>query len=143
MREVISRALIIKENKVLLCRRKGTDYWFLPGGHIDLGENGKDALIRELKEERGSQIKISAFVGVIENFFEQDGEEIYEINLIFQAEELGGIDETTSNEDHLEFKFIKLNEFKKEKILPLVVKYGIVQWIQNKKPFYLYTMLKR
>ena len=137
MREIISRALIIKENDFLVCRRKGSNYWFLPGGHIELGENGKDALIRELKEERGSRIEILAFVGVMENFFKQKSQKICEINLIFQALELGKIDEKASKEDHLEFKFIKLDDFEKENVLPRALKNGIVQWVQNGKPFYL------
>ena len=137
MREIVSRALITRENDFLICRRKGSDYWFLPGGHIDPGENGKDALIRELREERGSEIEISAFVGVIENFFEQNNQKICEINLIFQVLELGKMDERASKEDHLEFKFIKLNDFEKENVLPRALKNGIVQWIQDEKPFYL------
>ena len=137
MREIVSRALITRENDFLICRRKGSDYWFLPGGHIEPGENGKDALIRELREERGSEIEISAFVGVIENFFEQNNQKICEINLIFQVLELGKMDERASKEDHLEFKFIKLNDFEKENVLPRALKNGIVQWIQDEKPFYL------
>lgn len=137
MREIVSRALITRENDFLICRRKGSDYWFLPGGHIEPGENGKDALIRELREERGSEIEISAFVGVIENFFEQNNQKICEINLIFQALELGEMNEKASKEDHLEFKFIKLDDFEKENVLPRALKNGIVQWVQNGKPFYL------
>jgi len=137
MREIVSRALITRENDFLVCRRKGSNYWFLPGGHIDPGENGKDALIRELREERGSEIEISAFVGVIENFFEQNNQKICEINLIFQALELGKMDEKISKEDHLEFKFIKLDDFEKENVLPRALKNGIVQWVQDGKPFYL------
>ena len=137
MREIISRALITKGSRFLTCRRKGSDYWFFPGGHINPEENGKEALTRELKEERGSQIEISDFVGVIENFFEQDGKRISEINLIFLAREPEGTEETTSKEDHLEFKFIELDDFEKENVLPFALKSGIVQWIQDGKPFYL------
>ena len=135
-REIISRALIIKGNRFLVCRRKGSGYWFFPGGHIDLGENAKEALARELKEERGSQVEISDFVGVIENFFKQDGKKISEINLIFLAREPEETDEATSKEDHLEFKFIELDDFEKENVLPFTLKGAITQWIQDGKPFY-------
>ncbi len=136
MREVIVRGLIVKNGKFLVCSRKGSDYRFLPGGHIDPGENGKEALIREFREERGSQIKISDFAGVIENFFEQNKKKIYEINLIFEAEETGEINEEASEEDHLEFKFITIDEFDGENVLPVGVKESLVQWLQDKKPFY-------
>lgn len=49
---------IVKDNlgRVLLLRRSKTDnwmpnHWALPGGHIELLETAKTAIIRELKEE--------------------------------------------------------------------------------------------
>ena len=32
--EVISRAVILHKNKILLCKRNDKDYYFLPGGHV-------------------------------------------------------------------------------------------------------------
>ncbi len=136
-KEIISRGLIRKGEKFLVCRRKGSDYWFLPGGHIDPGENGKEALERELMEERGSKIKISAFAGVIENFFYQDGKKISEINLIFEAEEVKDLKETQSMEDHLEFDSVNLDQFKEKNVLPVAIKEGIIQWSRQRKPFYI------
>lgn len=47
--------LLIKNNKVLLGKRKNTGYadgyWHVPGGHMEPGENIVDALVREMKEE--------------------------------------------------------------------------------------------
>ncbi len=136
MTEIIARGLIVKNGRFLVCSRKGSGYRFLPGGHIDPGENGKEALIREFEEERGSKIKILNFIGVIENSFEQNGKKVSEINLIFEAEEMEEVGEEISKEDHLEFKFITINEFDKENVLPLIIKDGIIQWLREKKPFY-------
>ncbi len=53
-------ALIIKNNKVLLIKRKGEvykGYWALPGGIINQLEKPDDALLREVHEETGFTIK--------------------------------------------------------------------------------------
>ena len=46
-------AIIIKNNQVLLMHRKkeGREYWTFPGGGIEDGESGEEAVIREVKEE--------------------------------------------------------------------------------------------
>lgn len=45
------------ENKLLLCKsHKWNDKYVIPGGHIELGENIEDALIREIMEETGLEI---------------------------------------------------------------------------------------
>ena len=53
----VSKAVIIKEDGALLLLRSATEKfpgkWDLPGGHIHEGEDPKDGLIREVKEETG------------------------------------------------------------------------------------------
>jgi mutator protein MutT len=55
--EKVSKAVIIKEDgALLLLRSKGEKFpgkWDLPGGHIHVGEDPKDGLVREVKEETG------------------------------------------------------------------------------------------
>jgi 8-oxo-dGTP diphosphatase len=52
--------ILIKDNQVLLQRRYNTGYsdglYALPSGHIEAGEFGKEALIREIQEEIGIEI---------------------------------------------------------------------------------------
>ena len=47
------RALLIKDQKVLLVRMTYIGGWYLPGGGVDRGENFSEALDRELAEECG------------------------------------------------------------------------------------------
>ena len=68
MRRIIAAA-IVKENKVLIAKRKyGTlaGYWEFPGGKIEAGETPQEALKREIMEELDTEITIGELVETIE-----------------------------------------------------------------------------
>ena len=51
-----ARGIIVRNSMVLVMRAKGSIYCGLPGGHIDRGEQPIDALIREMREELGTEL---------------------------------------------------------------------------------------
>ncbi len=51
-------AYIIKDNKTLLVDHVLTGLWLPPGGHIDKNETPDSALLREIRQELGLEIKI-------------------------------------------------------------------------------------
>lgn len=132
--ETTARTVIISENKILLCQRKGKDYYFFPGGHIDFGENMKQALMREIKEELGLSIKNYSFIGVIENIYREDFQKHHEIILAFEAK----IDnlKVQSKENHIEFFLKDKKVLVKEKVLPVALTKAVLKWLKNKKPFW-------
>ena len=102
--EVIARGVCVQEGKILLCRAKGGATTYLPGGHVEFGETGRQALVRELKEEMGVDAETGAFLGVVENAFEQHGKPHAEVNLVY---ELKGPSATAARacEDWIEFEW--------------------------------------
>jgi 8-oxo-dGTP diphosphatase len=63
-------------NKILLVKRatvvfKG--YWALPGGRVDAGETVEQAVVREVREETGLQVKIVRKIGEYHERGVQDG----------------------------------------------------------------------
>lgn len=54
-----SRAIIFKDNKVVLIYRKknNQEYYVFPGGKVEDGETNEECVIREIKEELGIDIK--------------------------------------------------------------------------------------
>ena len=54
------RAVIIENNKILLIKRTKVEaiYWVFPGGGVEEGEDIKDALKRECKEELGIEVGV-------------------------------------------------------------------------------------
>ncbi|HUP26546.1 MAG TPA: NUDIX domain-containing protein [Candidatus Limnocylindrales bacterium] len=47
------KAIIVKDNKVLLVKEQDDEWWSFPGGGVDYGEDTAEALKRELTEELG------------------------------------------------------------------------------------------
>lgn len=120
--ETIARGVCVKDGKVLLCYPKSRSYAYLPGGHIEFGETGREALVREMKEETGLDATAGELLGVVESSFEQNGEKHCEINLIYEmkVEKLGGGGQwnVSSCEDWICFDWVSCNEIDAANLLP-------------------------
>ncbi|MDY6986120.1 MAG: NUDIX hydrolase [Candidatus Thermoplasmatota archaeon] len=60
-------AVVMREGKILLVRRKNEPYrgmLALPGGFVEYGEKTEEAVLRELKEETGMKGRIKRLAGV-------------------------------------------------------------------------------
>lgn len=55
-------AVIVREGRVLVCRRNRDradgGLWEFPGGKVEPGERAVEALVREIHEELGVQIRV-------------------------------------------------------------------------------------
>ncbi len=114
--ETIARGVCVKKGKVLLCAPKGGAYSYLPGGHIEFGETGREALDREMKEETGLKAKSGKLVGVVESVFTQKGRKHAEISLVYHLT----LKTTTvkSCESWIEFKWWPIKDLRKANLLP-------------------------
>ncbi len=66
------RAVIIKDNKILLSHEKHTGVYLTPGGGLESGESLEECVTREVLEETGFTVKvIRPFVKVNEYFYEK------------------------------------------------------------------------
>ncbi len=119
--ETIARGVCVRDGKLLLCRAKGGSSTYLPGGHIEFGETGRQALVREVKEELGVDSSTGAFLGAVENAFLQHGKPHAEINLVYELKLGTGDGELpplNSQEDWIEFEWCDLNRLEEENLLP-------------------------
>ncbi len=85
--EIIARALVICADHVLVCQHvsKG-GYLVLPGGHVEPGETGATASVRELLEETGLDLPAGPCLVAHEQIFEQRGRRRHELTLVFHVE---------------------------------------------------------
>ncbi|PIQ74885.1 MAG: ADP-ribose pyrophosphatase [Candidatus Portnoybacteria bacterium CG_4_8_14_3_um_filter_40_10] len=132
--EIITRAVILDKDKILLCKKKSADYYFLPGGHIEFGETAQQALERELKEELNIETDKIDYIGTIENMFSENGNRHHEINLVFAVKPQNH--SSISNEDHIDFFWTGINKLAGESVEPIALKQAILQWLKDKKLFW-------
>jgi len=110
--KLIVAALIEKDNKFLLTKEileSGTEYWIIPGGGVEFGENLADAVKREIKEEIGLEIEIIDLINFKESINLRY--DYHTLIFFFRAKPLN---DTISLEDKvLEAKFFTKEEAKK------------------------------
>ena len=116
--ETIARGVAILDGKLLLCRAKGAKTSYLPGGHIEFGETGREALVREIREEMGVEATTGRFLGVVENSFMQHGKPHAEINLVYELTFPEPPENPASVEDWIEFEWRDLGDLDSAGLLP-------------------------
>ena len=63
-------AIITKSGKLFATQRGYGDFkdgWEFPGGKVEQGESPEQAIIREIKEELGADIKVTGFLTTVEH----------------------------------------------------------------------------
>lgn len=109
--------LVIQEGKVLLVKRgiepyKG--YWDIPGGFLDSGEDPKEGVRRELREETGLEVYVGDLLDIIVDIYgdrtkaQHPGELDYTLNIYYLAEPTGGT--LRPADDAVDFHWFPLNE---------------------------------
>ena len=116
--ETIARGVCTVGGRLLLCRAKGGATTYLPGGHIEFGETGREALVREMAEETGVTARTGRFLGVVENRFIQHGRPHAEINLVYSMEIDASPEDVRAREDWIEFEWRALDDLAAAHILP-------------------------
>lgn len=107
-----AKALIVKDNSLLIIKRSLTDVqkpgiWELPGGRINGGEEIKTGLVRETKEETGINIEIIKPLN-LRNFTRDDGQKI--AMTLFLCKPLGS--NVMLSKEHTDFEWIPLDKSK-------------------------------
>ncbi len=67
----VAAAVIIRENKVFAAQRgEGGELarkWEFPGGKLESGERGEEAIVREIFEELGTKIRVVRYLHSVEH----------------------------------------------------------------------------
>ena len=57
--ELLAGCVILRDNRILLVKKKKDWYWKIPSGKIDSGETPEQTAIRETKEETGLDVRLT------------------------------------------------------------------------------------
>ena len=121
------------KDKYLNVKIQNNDFYCLPGGHVELGEDTDHAVLREMKEELGYEVKIVKLVSIIQNFFKSKDDRVFHELGYYYIVEPVNLDDVNLNDYviteldkgklvRLEFKWFTLEELKQTRFLPEVLK---------------------
>lgn len=90
-----ANGIIIKDNKILVVMINNSGFYCLPGGHVELNEDSKTAVVREVLEETGVNVSSDKLIAIAENFFPGvNSNRMHEIGIYY----------TLKTDDEIEFK---------------------------------------
>lgn len=107
---------LVKTKNGYIFEKNEKGYIFCIGGKIMLNESSKDAIIREIKEEIGMDVKETVLKSVFENFYGKSPEKVQEICFVYEVAE-----EFTGNLGS-EFVEVQLSDLNNYDVRPSVIK---------------------
>ena len=81
--QVRAAAIVLHAGYLLVHRAPGDEYWALPGGRVEVGEEASATIVREMREELGEEVTCNQLLHVAENFFDLAGQRNHEIGFYF------------------------------------------------------------
>ena len=112
--------IVIQDNKILIQKIKNNKFYCLPGGHVEIGENTEEAVIREMQEETGNEYKVELLIAINENFFMHKEKRYHELGFYYilspkkriETKDYSIIEIDKGEPKKLEFRWVKLEELK-------------------------------
>ena len=66
-----SRAVIVRDDKILLSHEQISGWWLIPGGGMEEGESPEDCVVREVEEETGLLVTPLEEFLIINEYYEE------------------------------------------------------------------------
>ncbi|WP_327380330.1 NUDIX hydrolase [Streptomyces sp. NBC_01212] len=121
---VLVAAIAVRDRRVLLLQRSEREKflpgaWGVPCGKIEFGEELKDAVLRELKEESGLSGTVRSLVGSSRFMSEKDGVSLHNVQLNYVVTDLdGSVQLDESSQDH---RWLRLSELRPFGLEPFII----------------------
>ncbi len=122
--------IIKQDNKFLIMKVNKTSYFHIPGGHIEIGEDSEQAIIREIKEEVGCEVEETHLFAIQENFWERNNKKCHGIEFYYiiklkynlEMKDYERIENDKGEERLLEFKWVTIEELKDIDLRPINIR---------------------
>ncbi|WP_327144383.1 NUDIX hydrolase [Nocardia sp. NBC_01327] len=100
IKAAVSALIRNARGEILLIHRTDNSKYSIPGGELEVGETPAQAVVREVKEETGIDVKVTGLIGVFSDpehvIAYDDGEVRQEFSICFRADPIGGELRTSS-----------------------------------------------
>ncbi len=129
-------AMIISENRILAMHDERSPYFYLPGGRVRMGETAEQAVVREVREELGADVKIVRPLWLNQAFFTEDvdGIRYHELCIYFLMDisntdlpERGDSFTLTEGTHTHTFEWLEFDRLKDEYFYPVFLKTQIFE----------------
>ncbi|MGG1691652.1 NUDIX hydrolase [Bacillus ginsengihumi] len=98
------RAVIFKDEKILMVKEKSDGNWSLPGGWADIGLTPSEVAVKEVKEESGLEVASSKLLAVFDKKCHAHPYSPYAVYKLFiQCELIGGQPQAGIETDAVQF----------------------------------------
>lgn len=122
--------IIKQDDKFLIMRVNQTSYFHIPGGHIEIGEDSEQAIIREIKEEIGCDIQETNLFAIQENFWQRNNKNCHGIEFYYiikpknnlEMKDYQKIEIDKGEEKLLDFKWCTQEELKDIDLRPVNIR---------------------
>jgi 8-oxo-dGTP diphosphatase len=110
--------IVVTNGRILLIahKKRGREYWLVPGGGIDYGESAKDALVREMREELSVRVVVGDLAFACDSIDPSGGRHV--VNLFFRCEIESGTPELGKDRRLSRFDFFSVDEILRTTIHP-------------------------
>ena len=127
-------------DKILIDNCDNAPFWGYPGGHVELGENTREAVVREVKEEIGVDAEIIKNLASIQLFFtREDGKPFHEIGFYYLMKANTEPKNLTIEENDKgklrkhQFRWVTKEELKNLDVRPTELKKVILNDLENQE----------
>ncbi|MFD8249777.1 NUDIX hydrolase [Nocardia sp. NPDC059691] len=111
------------EGRILLIRRTDNGKYSIPGGGLEAGETVAQAVVREVNEETGIDVKVTELIGVFSDpdhvIAYNDGEVRQEFSICFRARPISG--KPRPSEESAEVEWVAPEKLRERDIHPSIL----------------------
>ncbi|TFB25004.1 NUDIX domain-containing protein [Filobacillus milosensis] len=116
----------IEDNHVLIHKQAKDHHWALPGGRVEVLEDSKSGIVREMAEELNIECKVDRLLWFTENFFEYKYRNFHEIGLFYLLSTVREHFQKgpffSEEGDHLVYEWVHIDELHKINLYPMFLR---------------------
>lgn len=109
IQELNSYTVLLKEDKILVLKRK-SGFWEFPGGGVEWGENPEKTALRETKEETGITPSELKLMGITSATYKKEESNKHSVYIVYSGK--ADSEKVFITPEHSEYRWLTIDELK-------------------------------